>query len=119
MGDELRVGVVAPERRERGVDAGRDVVAARRQERLVAGVVDDRGAQRREDARPAGEHEVDRLDVEPAMVARGERHLRVDLLEPVVEEDLRRDAEVVPEAEAGAEALVRKDGEVLRGLRDR
>ena len=51
------------------------------------------------------------------MVARGERERRVDLLEAVVEEDLRRDAEVVPEADAPAEALVLQDGEVLRGLR--
>ena len=115
--DDLRVGVVAPERRERGVDARRDEVPARREDRLVARVVHDRGAQGREHARPADEHEVNRLDVEPAVVARGERDLRVDLLEPVVEEDLRRDPEVVPEADAGAEALVLQDRVVLLGLR--
>ncbi len=49
------------------------------------------------------------------MIARRERKRGVDLLEAVVEEDLRRDSEVVPQPDAAAEPLVLRDGEVLRG----
>jgi len=47
--------------------------------------VDERGGDGRQDAGARREIEVDRLDVEPALVARALRQPRVDLLEAVVE----------------------------------
>ncbi len=49
----------------------------------------------------------------PRWSARCERQGRVDVLEPVVEEEPRRDAQIVTGADAAAEPLVRGDRVVL------
>ena len=64
--------------------------ASRRQDRAVARVVAEGGADRGEDAVAGADREVDRLAGVAPEVRRDERHRRADRLEVIVEGELRR-----------------------------